>query len=351
VISFDIESAGADLVQLLNVLFGNISLKPGIRLERLDLPNSLLEQFKGPRFGREGLRARLGVYDRPLLCTALKPMGMSPAETAGLACRLALGGIQIVKDDHGLADQRFCPFEERVSRCAEAVERASRETGLKSIYMPNLSGPTDRVLERAGYAQRAGAGGVLISPGLTGLDAMRQIAEDDLIGLPIMAHPAFQGSFVVNPGEGISHAALFGQINRLAGADAVIFPNYGGRFGFTRADCRSLTMATAMEMGHLKPIFPTPAGGMSLERVPEMCEMYGCDAIFLIGGGLLKHGPDLVENCRGSSVFNHQSLITNSSTPPRPVRSSFQISPPRPARPQRTSSPFHNASRAASSRG
>jgi ribulose-bisphosphate carboxylase large chain len=37
---------------------------------------------------------------------------------------------------------------------------------------------------------------------------------------------------------------------------------------------------------------------MSLERVPEMCAMYGCEAIFLIGGGLYKFGPDLVESCR-----------------------------------------------------
>jgi ribulose-bisphosphate carboxylase large chain len=32
--------------------------------------------------------------------------------------------------------------------------------------------------------------------------------------------------------------------------------------------------------------------------VPEMLKTYGQDLIFLIGGGLFKHGPDLVENCR-----------------------------------------------------
>ena len=47
-------------------------------------------------------------------------------------------------------------------------------------------------------------------------------------------------------------------------------------------------------MGHLKSIFPAPGGGMSLDKVPEMLETYGQDLIFLIGGGLFKHGPDLV---------------------------------------------------------
>jgi ribulose-bisphosphate carboxylase large chain len=163
--------------------------------------------------------------------------------------------------------------------------------------MPNVTGPAERVFDRALFARQAGAGGLLISPGLTGLDTMRRLAEDDRVGLPIMAHPAFQGSFVVNSAEGISHSALFGQVNRLAGADASIFPNYGGRFCFTRDDCRCLVDGAVSDMGHIRPIFPTPAGGMSLDRVPEMCEMYGCDAIFLIGGGLFRFGPDLVENC------------------------------------------------------
>ena len=89
-----------------------------------------------------------------------------------------------------------------------------------------------------------------------------------------------------------------GQVNRLAGADASIFPNYGGRFCFTRDDCRRLADGAVSPMGHIKPMFPTPAGGMSLDRVGEMCEMYGCDAIFLIGGGLYRFGTDLVESCR-----------------------------------------------------
>ena len=51
-------------------------------------------------------------------------------------------------------------------------------------------------------------------------------------------------------------------------------------------------------MGRLRPIFPCPGGGMSLKRVPELLRFYGREVILLIGGGLLKHGPDVVENCR-----------------------------------------------------
>ena len=297
-ISYAVETSGFELTQLFNLFFGNSSIKPAIRLERFQLPESLAQCFKGPRFGRNGLRERLKVLRRPLLSTALKPMGLSSAQLADYAYRFALGGIDIIKDDHGLANQPFAPFRERVEHCVAAVERANRETGRNSIYVPNITAPVHLIREQALFAKKAGAGGLMISPGLTGFDTMRWLAGDDEIGLPIINHPALQGSFVVNPEIGISHYALFGQLARLAGSDAVIFPNYGGRFSFSRDECIQITAGTSVILGSLKPSFPAPGGGMNLDRVPDMLEVYGHDVIFLIGGGLHQQGPDLVENCR-----------------------------------------------------
>jgi len=297
VISYAVEIAASELTQLLNVIFGNTSIKPGIRVEHLDLPSSLLNTFKGPRFGRDGIRKLLNVPSRPLLSTAIKPMGHSSEELADLAYSFALGGMDIIKDDHGLTDQGCSPFEERVSLCAAAIKRARKETGQPSIYIANITAPHKDVIKRARFAKAAGAGGIMVAPGIIGFDLMRELADDDTIGIPILTHPALQGSFVTGQG-GMSHGVIFGQLARLAGADATIFPNFGGRFSFSREECSDIVHGTAEPMGRLKTIFPAPGGGMSLDRVPEMLETYGRDLIFLIGGGLFKHGPDLVENCR-----------------------------------------------------
>lgn len=297
-ISFPVEIVGDELTQLLNVIFGNISIKPGIRLRKLTLPDSLLAKFKGPRFGQVGWRALLNIHDRPLLCTALKPMGLTAAALADLAYRFALGGLDIIKDDHGLANQPFATYQERVELCSAAVERANRETGLRCIYMPNVSAPTDQIVERALFAKQAGAGALLICPGLTGFDTMRMLADDDQIALPLMSHPSWYGSMVTSHENGISHYALYGQIQRLAGADASIYPNFGGRFSFSRDECRSIAEGCQAPMGHLKPIFATPGGGMSMEKIPAMRELYGDKVIYLIGGGLHRYSDDLVENVR-----------------------------------------------------
>ncbi len=295
-IRFNAAIAGTELTQLLNVLFGNASILPGVRVETFSLPEALLAHYPGPNYGRQGIRGLFKAARRPLLATALKPMGLSCQELAQLAGKFARGGIDIIKDDHGLADQGFSPFAQRVERCARAIGDANVETGGMSRYFPNVTGPADKVLERARFARDAGAGGVLFAPGLGGFDTMRLLAAE-VPELPIMAHPAFLGSFVVSPHHGMSHAALFGHLHRLAGADIVVFPNAGGRFSFGREDCQSLARATGDPLGHIAPILPAPAGGMTVARVPEMVAFYGPDVVLLIGGDLHRQSPDLVASC------------------------------------------------------
>ena len=115
----------------------------------------------------------------------------------------------------------------------------------------------------------------MVAPGLTGWDTLRMLAEDDALALPILSHPAWLGTFAISPEQGVAHHVIFGQLPRLAGADATIFVNHGGRFAFTRDDCRGIVAATEQPMGQLRPIFPIPAGGMTLDRLPEMAEFYG----------------------------------------------------------------------------
>ena len=297
VISFPIETTAGEFTQVLNVIFGNISIKPGIYVETVDVAPSLFRIFKGPRFGVMGLRSLLDVQARPLLATALKPMGLTSKGLAELARRFALGGIDLIKDDHGLTDQAYAPFRERVALCAEAVERANRETGMRCRYVANITAPAGEIMERAATAKELGAGALMIAPGITGLDAMKRLAEDDAVALPVISHPAFLGCFVMG-GNGISHGCLFGTFARFAGADASIYPNYGGRFSFSREECANIAAACIAPIDGIPPIFPAPGGGMTMENIPDMAALYGRDVIYLVGGGLFRHSDDLVKNCR-----------------------------------------------------
>jgi len=283
VISFDPAVVCGDLPQLLNLLFGNISLKTGIVIAGLEWPNGLLAELGGPRLGIVGLRELTGARDRPLLCTALKPLGLSAPQLAHLAYGFARAGIDLIKDDHSLADQTTALFRERVERCQEAVARANGETGGNALYFPNVTTVPSVMSERAGAARRAGCRGVVVNALPAGLGAVGAIAA--ATGLAIMSHPSLAGAFF-HPDHGIAPEVLLGDLFRVAGSDAVIYPNVGGRFTFSEATCAAINARLRGPLGPVSPSFPVPAGGIDAARVPHWIERYGEDTIFLIGGSL-----------------------------------------------------------------
>jgi ribulose-bisphosphate carboxylase large chain len=274
-----------DPAQLLNVVFGNSSLQPDVVLADVELPDAAFDWLPGPRAGIAGVRALAGVEGRPLLATALKPMGLEPEQLAARCRTFASAGIDLVKDDHGLADHPFCPFESRVEACLRATE------GSRTVYVPNLIGTPERVVKQLEFARGAGARAVMLSPMLVGLPLLCQLATMT-DGLPVFAHPSLAGVFRTQ------ETVLLGKLFRWYGADAVIFPHAGGRFSFGTETCRSLAATLRAPSSRVRPAFPVPAGGIKMERVEEIVAFYGRDSILLIGGSLYEAGDELYQRTR-----------------------------------------------------
>lgn len=287
-IAFNTDVTAQELPQFLNVVWGNVSLFPNVKVIDIKIPDSLLAHFAGPRFGIDGLRKLFGAHDRPLLTTAVKPMGQSSKDLAHIASELARAGFDIVKDDHSLSNQSWARWNERVETISRAVAEANAQYGTHCVYCPSLNLPADQILDAAHKAKEVGAGALLMLPGITGFDSMRMVASDTSLGLPIQAHPSMLGSMLMNPTQGIDHGVLLGTFIRLAGADISIFPNIGGRFSFTQEQCLSIAERSRGDLGDLHKMWIAPSGGMSLERIPEMISMYGKDVALLIGGALYR---------------------------------------------------------------
>lgn len=279
-IALAVATTGLEAGQLLNMLFGNTSLHEDVCLLDVALPLEIAAAFGGPRHGVEGLRRRAGAYGRALTCSALKPQGVTPARLGELAEKFARGGVDFIKDDHGLADQAYSPFAERVAAVAAAVGRTR--------YVPSLSGDLDAMRRQIDTARAHGIDTVLIAPMIAGWAAIQALVRQ-YTDVAFIAHPTMGGAARIAPD------LLIGTLFRLLGADAVIFPNHGGRFGYTPELCRHLAERAREQWDCLHPSLPVPAGGMTLERVPEMLDFYGSDAMLLIGGSLLAARERLAE--------------------------------------------------------
>jgi ribulose-bisphosphate carboxylase large chain len=285
------QTIGANPVQFINMVFGNASLWDDVTFAALTVPDDVLALFPGPRHGIAGIRRLLDAPARALTNAAMKPQGLHVPELAAMCRTFALAGVDIIKDDHGIDDQWYSPFTERIRACQAAIAEAVASTGKPALYAPNLIG-TPRVLrERARIAREEGVRAVLVAPMLVGLPAFFDLVEEfpDFVYL---AHPSFGGARHIAP------ELLFGRLLRLFGSDAVIFVNVGGRFGYTREMCTALAGGARTPWGTLRPALPVPAGGMRLERVEELLDFYGPDSMLLIGGNLLIEHDRVLERTR-----------------------------------------------------
>ena len=290
-VRYPVAATAHDPAQIMNVVFGNSSLHPDVECVDVELPDSLLEALRGPRFGVEGLRKIAGVHGRPLTCTTVKPMGQSPDALAGLFRIFARAGVDFIKDDHGLAEHSFCPFEERVRACVAAEADIFEETGHRSVYVPNLIGTPKTIFRQLDVAEALGARAVMVSPMLIGLPVFWEICQERA-SVPVLAHPAFGGA------QRIRAEALFGRIFRAYGADAVIFVNSGSRFSPPEARCRRLAEYLTTPWGGILPALPVPGGGIAVENAARIARQYGVDSMLLIGGNLQIEADRTAERCR-----------------------------------------------------
>lgn len=295
-IDWPMANTGNEISQFINILYGNISLNRGIRIIDLEWP-ALTDLLKGPRYGIEGIRKKWNIHNRALSCTALKPLGSSPKELGRMCYEFAMGGIDIIKDDHGLANQSYAPFEKRVAACVDAIEKAKRETGIKHYYFPNITGDQEQTLARYHKAYELGADGVLVIPQICGLPVLYQLSRDPA-DLPIMSHPAFSGGYILHPNEGFAPSCYYGGLWRALGADFIIYANSNGRFSFPLRGCLEINDFCRRPLPGFASSFPTPGGGLKRNELKKWLSLYGRDTVILIGGSLYQHSDGICQAAR-----------------------------------------------------
>ena len=123
---------GGNVQNILTYVAGNVfGMKEVKALKLLDVwfPPAMLEQYDGPSYTLADMRNYLGVYNRPILGTIIKPkMGLTSAEYAEVCYDFWVGGGDFVKNDEPQANQDFCPYDKMVKHVKEAMDKAVKET-------------------------------------------------------------------------------------------------------------------------------------------------------------------------------------------------------------------------------
>ena len=292
-LSWPLDNLGPSLPNLITTIAGNLfELQPlsGIRLKDLRLPSAFSTNYAGPKFGCEGTRKLMGIYERPLIGTIIKPsVGLSAKETGMLVSQLCAGGIDFIKDDELQANGPSCPFEDRVIEVMRAVNKAADKMGHKVMVAFNLTGEIDEMRRRHDFVHEQGGTCVMVNLMAAGMAGM--IALGHHTNLPIHAHRAGWGALTREPLLGWSYPA-WSKLWRLAGADHMHVSGLDNKF--TEPNESVIESARSLN----DPLFshapmsalPVFSSGQTVRQAAATLEAVGSsDLLVAAGGGIVAH--------------------------------------------------------------
>ncbi|MCQ5363008.1 MAG: RuBisCO large subunit C-terminal-like domain-containing protein [Candidatus Methanomethylicia archaeon] len=292
---FDLETSG--IANVLSMVAGNLfglSALKNVRLVDIEFPKSVVQHYRGPEFGIEGVRRLVGTTSspRPHLGTIVKPkVGLNPEQTAKVAYEAALGGVDFIKDDETLVNQSFCPLEERVTKVMDALDRAKSETGRNVLFAVNVTGAPDKMVKLAESAIDNGANTLMLDIIILGLPTVEWFLSSYTFGVPIHMHRAMHAAFTRNPKHGISMLVI-SKIARMLGGDQLHTGTGAGKMGTSeerRLELKNIIDSLRNEWFGLKSVFPVASGGIHPGLVPANFEALGKDCVINAGGGIHGH--------------------------------------------------------------
>jgi len=291
---FDIEIGG--IPNLLSIVAGNLfgltELKT-IRLLDVMFPKDYVKYFPGPKFGISGIRKICGTEDsgRPHIGTIIKPkVGLDPKQTAIVAYRAAQGGLDLIKDDETLTSQKFCPLEDRLTEVMNKLDQFKEESGKIVLYALNISSDYDKLLKLADLAKDNGANCLMIDVLTSGFSAVKIIAEDKSIKLPIHIHRTMHGALTRANNYGISMLTI-AKLVRLVGGDQLHSGTGAGKMGDVDElpEIQKINKFLRSDWFNIKKTFPVASGGIHPGIVPRNIELLGTDIVIQAGGGVHGH--------------------------------------------------------------
>jgi len=268
-------------------VFGLGTLK-NLRLNDIHLPRELVKSFRGPQYGIGGVRELLGVNDRPLVGTIIKPkLGLKTKDHAKVAYDAWIGGCDVVKDDENLSSQSFNPFQDRIVATLEMRDRAEKETGEKKVYMANITSETEEMLKRAQFVKEHDGRYLMIDILSCGFSALQTVREQDF-GLVIHAHRAGHAAFTKNSKHGISMKVI-AKVARIIGVDQLHVGTVVGKMSETQEEVSENCEALRTDMYGLNEVLPVASGGLYPGLVPALMSFFGKDFVIQAGGGIHGH--------------------------------------------------------------
>ena len=319
----EIFDRGANIQNIMTYIAGNVygmSTLSGLKLMDVWFPPSMLKEHDGPAYTLKDLKKYLGIGNRPVLGTIVKPkIGLKPKEFAQVCYEFWMGGGDFVKFDEPQADQVFAPFKEVIREVTKVMKKVKKETGLNKVFSINISAADmDTMIARAKFVRktmRPESYAFLVDGCTAGWTALQTIRRH-FPKVFLHFHRAGHGAYTrpENPfGYTVPILTKFG---RLAGSSGIHTGTAGiGKMkGDSTEDIIAVNSALKkvsdgyfyeQKWGPIKACGPIASGGLNPTKLARLIDAFGTtDFITTMGAGCHSH-PDgtragavaLVQSC------------------------------------------------------
>lgn len=281
-----------NIPQLLSSVAGNIfGLKEvkKLRLIDLELPEIYVKSFPGPEVGLDGIKEKVGIKNRPLVGSIIKPKeGLSSLDHTKVAMEVYRGGLDFVKDDENLTDPVFNPFYDRVELLTDAMKKEKYLEGEnEKIYAFNITASSEVMKERAEFVKSRDGNCIMVDILTCGFSGVQYI-RNQKYGLIIHGHRAMHAALTRDPERGISMLVL-AKIARLSGIDSLHTGTIVGKMEGVEEEVLKINKFLISDWYGLKRVLPVASGGLSPLSIPDLMKYFGNDILLNFGGGIHGH--------------------------------------------------------------
>lgn len=254
------------------------------KLLEIEFPQKFLSAFKGPKFGIEGIRKFINVYNEPVLGSIIKPkVGLTEEQLLGIVKELIEGGVDFIKEDEIMANPAICPLEERVEHIMKYVNNCGR----KIVYAVCINSDYPYFIQRAKRVYELGGNCVHLNI-WAGLSAYKALRDLDL---PIMLFFQKSGDriFTRERHDFYIDWNVVCKIARIMGVDFIQAGMWGG-YSHSEEFALSETISVLIgENSSFKPVLPSLSCGMHPGLVNAIISKFGKDVMLNVGGAIHGH--------------------------------------------------------------
>lgn len=282
--NLDLETDG--ISQMLCHLMGgqlDINMFEKCILKDFELPKHTKKYFLGPKFGIKGIRDYLGIHNKPLLGSIIKPkVGASREVLLEMVKELAEGGVDFIKEDEIMSNPKVAPLKERAPYIMDYLNSLDK----KIIYCFSITSDYPYCLERVKQVYELGGNGVHINF-WSGMGVYNSIRKLDL---PIFLHFQKSGDKILTNKKHNFHIewSAICKIARISGTDFIHAGMWGGYYHEEEEDLKK-TIHVLTYGDDYPGVIPALSGGMHPGLVGAIRNRFGNDIMYSVGGAIHGH--------------------------------------------------------------